>query len=322
MGLSDFKIKDSDISQKGVVAAPDKLTGTAAQNKAIFDRLIREVVKERFNGMVDALEADISEYLGEPEQNRRAAEEQRAANERERVTNERERADNEDARVAAEQARGELLAAELSGAIFNGAVAPIESAPAASHAYAAGNQLIYQNRLYDVIAPIAAGDHLSVGGNIVPTDGETSSVGELEDLTVRCGRFVNAGEGWQGFAFPTGFDAPPVLTAQPLGFGGWVELRDVTAEGFSYRLRRNVFRAGEWSAGSVSEGEVSANKYFTASAAAASSAHTEQKLVDGVTLPEIVLPELTLPTAATADTDEPVTVCWIAMEFNGEEENQ
>ena len=198
----------------------------------------------------------------------------------------------------------------------------VERSYIAEYAYAAGNQLIYQNRVYDVIAPIAAGDHLSVGGNIVPTDGATSSIGELEDLTVRCGRFVNAGEGWQGFAFPTRFDAPPVLTAQPLGFGGWVELRDVTAEGFSYRLRRNVFRAGEWSAGSVSEGEVSANKYFTASAAAASSAHTEQELVDGVTLPEIVLPELTLPTAATADTDEPVTVCWIAMEFNGEEENQ
>ena len=55
MSLSNYKITDAAIAQKGVVAAPDKLTGTAAQNKAVFDRLIREAVKELFNGLIDAL---------------------------------------------------------------------------------------------------------------------------------------------------------------------------------------------------------------------------------------------------------------------------
>ena len=56
MSISDYKITDSDISTKGVTAAPDRLTGTAAENKALFDRLIREAVKVRYNDLIDALE--------------------------------------------------------------------------------------------------------------------------------------------------------------------------------------------------------------------------------------------------------------------------
>lgn len=55
MALSDYKITDNAVSTKGVVAAPDKLTGTANQNKMIFDRLIREAVKGLYNGLIDAL---------------------------------------------------------------------------------------------------------------------------------------------------------------------------------------------------------------------------------------------------------------------------
>lgn len=58
MSLSNYKLTDSAIAQKGVVAAPDKLTGTAAQNKAVFDRLIREAVKELFNGLIDTLASE------------------------------------------------------------------------------------------------------------------------------------------------------------------------------------------------------------------------------------------------------------------------
>ena len=58
MSLSDYKLTDAAIAQKGVVAAPDKLTGTAAQNKAVFDRLIRDAVQELFNGLIDALSSE------------------------------------------------------------------------------------------------------------------------------------------------------------------------------------------------------------------------------------------------------------------------
>ena len=57
MSFQEYKIADSDISEKGVVAAPDKLTGKARENKMVFDRLIREAVKEHYNRLIDALEA-------------------------------------------------------------------------------------------------------------------------------------------------------------------------------------------------------------------------------------------------------------------------
>lgn len=57
MSFQEYKIADSDISEKGVVAAPDKLTGKAQENKMVFDRLIREAVKEHYNRLIDALEA-------------------------------------------------------------------------------------------------------------------------------------------------------------------------------------------------------------------------------------------------------------------------
>ena len=63
MSLGSYKIKDTDIASKGVVAAPDKLTGSAEENKKIFDRLIRETVKGDFNGLIDALTAAGVEHM-------------------------------------------------------------------------------------------------------------------------------------------------------------------------------------------------------------------------------------------------------------------
>ena len=57
MGLLDHKIENTDITTFGVVAAPDRLTGTAEENKKIFDRLIRESVKGDFNAIIDLLVA-------------------------------------------------------------------------------------------------------------------------------------------------------------------------------------------------------------------------------------------------------------------------
>ena len=57
MAITDHKLKDSDIAAKGVVAAPTILNGTPEENKKIFDRLVREVLKEDFNSLIDALSA-------------------------------------------------------------------------------------------------------------------------------------------------------------------------------------------------------------------------------------------------------------------------
>ena len=57
MALKDRKITEAGIAQHGVISAPDRLTGTAAENKKVFDRLVRNVVAEQVNGLVDDLSA-------------------------------------------------------------------------------------------------------------------------------------------------------------------------------------------------------------------------------------------------------------------------
>ena len=63
MAIADFKLKDSDIAAKGVVAAPTVLNGSPEENKKIFDRLVREVFKGDFNSLIDLLDRD-GEELG------------------------------------------------------------------------------------------------------------------------------------------------------------------------------------------------------------------------------------------------------------------
>lgn len=57
---------------------------------------------------------------------------------------------------------------------------------------------------------------------------------ELEDLSVRCGTLTNGGEGWNTYAFPEPFEAPPVVVCQASGHQ--VEVGEVLADRFLYRL--------------------------------------------------------------------------------------
>ena len=55
MALTDKKITENQISGNGVISAPDKLTGTASENKAVFDKLVRAAVAPQYNGLIDEL---------------------------------------------------------------------------------------------------------------------------------------------------------------------------------------------------------------------------------------------------------------------------
>ena len=59
MKFENIKIQPSEISAKGVVSAPDRLSGTASENKAVFDRLVKELVAEKFNSFVDLVREEI-----------------------------------------------------------------------------------------------------------------------------------------------------------------------------------------------------------------------------------------------------------------------
>lgn len=108
------KITDAEMDAAGVVAAPDVLSGTPAQNKAVFDRMVRQLVAPAYNAAVDAINEidDVEKGIETAEAHRVEAENARAAAEtaREnaeaaRQTAETERQNAEAARQSAETAR-------------------------------------------------------------------------------------------------------------------------------------------------------------------------------------------------------------------------
>lgn len=103
------KITDAEMDQQGVCAAPDVLDGTPSQNKALFDRMVRQLVAPAVNTLVDAVETaeENQEKWSAEEQKRVAAESGRTAAESERATAEQDRITAEQSRVEAEQLRAD-----------------------------------------------------------------------------------------------------------------------------------------------------------------------------------------------------------------------
>ena len=107
MSIRDYKITDAQFSEKGVIAAPDTLKGTAAENKSVFDRFAREIVAPQFNAIVDNF-ADMEESANNwsaEEAQRVQQENARQSAEQGRVSAEGQRATNETARLLAEENR-------------------------------------------------------------------------------------------------------------------------------------------------------------------------------------------------------------------------
>lgn len=63
MALSDYKISGSEINTNGVVSAPDILTGTTQENKAIFDKLPTLIIN-KFNALIDSISATGADEIG------------------------------------------------------------------------------------------------------------------------------------------------------------------------------------------------------------------------------------------------------------------
>ena len=57
MGFEDCKITQSDIAAHGIQGKPNKLPGPTAANKLAFDELVTEIVAERLNALIDALQS-------------------------------------------------------------------------------------------------------------------------------------------------------------------------------------------------------------------------------------------------------------------------
>lgn len=103
------KITDAEMDAAGVVAAPDVLSGTPAQNKAVFDRMVRQLVAPAYNAAVDAINE-----IDDVEKGIETAEAQRVEAENARQTAETARENAEAARQTAETERQNAEAARQS----------------------------------------------------------------------------------------------------------------------------------------------------------------------------------------------------------------
>ena len=113
------KITDEELYENGVCSAKDVLTGTPAENKAVFDKMVSKLVAPAYNAAVDAINEINNTEKGiqtnesqrqTAENQRQTAESQRAAAENVRVSSEATRQANETVRQASENARNDYAA--------------------------------------------------------------------------------------------------------------------------------------------------------------------------------------------------------------------
>ena len=90
------KITSQQMDAKGVCAAPDILNGTTAENKAIFDRMVRELIAPAYNACVDLVNT-----LDTAEDQREEAEALRKSAEELRISAETARQNAESGRLTA-----------------------------------------------------------------------------------------------------------------------------------------------------------------------------------------------------------------------------
>lgn len=124
-----------------------------------------------------------------------------------------------------------------------------------------------------------------VGAVDAPAGGESDSgVGELQDTEMEVGTITNAGAGWNTFKFREAFEGVPQVTCQAENFDGVVLVKDITAEGFLYCLRK-----------------LQTGSYYTGGSTGTNPSHSAATLVNGTT--------------TTADA---VKINYIAVEYGGE----
>lgn len=124
-----------------------------------------------------------------------------------------------------------------------------------------------------------------VGAVDAPAGGESDSgVGELQDTEMEVGTITNAGAGWNTYHFREAFEGVPQVTCQAEDFDGVVLVKDITAEGFLYCLRK-----------------LQTGSYYTGGSTGTNPSHSAATLVNGTT--------------TTADA---IKINYVAIEYGGE----
>ena len=172
MSIRDYKITDAQFSEKGVIAAPDTLTGTAAENKGVFDRFAREIIGPQFNAIVDDF-ADMEESTNswsaeearrvQQENARQSAEQGRVSAEGQRVQSEKTRLSAESRRVADENARSAAETARVNAENKRDSAEKSRVSAEKSRVSAENARNVWQT--YDAAKPYVPGNKVSFGGS-------------------------------------------------------------------------------------------------------------------------------------------------------------
>ena len=172
--MSLEKITTQQMDAKGVCSAPDVLSGTPAQNKAVFDRMVRELVAPAYNAAVDAINA-----MENTEDGVKAAEALRVEAEKLRAAAETARAEAESGRAEAEQQRQDAETQRQD--LETGYVARSENGAKASESWAVGGTGIREGEDTNNAKYWSEKAKETAGGEFVPTSekGKANGVATL-----------------------------------------------------------------------------------------------------------------------------------------------
>ena len=344
MTFDESKISTEKAAETGVQSQPDALTGSAEENKKVFD-LLPLLIIERLNKLIESLQAtnsagqlgaaEFANVTGDTVQEQLQSIQKNLEGYREKV--EANGAENvgmtpfdgvtaNTVQAALEQLQANLvtytqLIASAEGAGKVG-ITPFKGV-ASGTVQAALEEI--RRQIDDVTAGIipdygvttiklalqaVTADRLAQDVlDMIEAAEPARSTNELDDYTMETGRFINAGAGWNTFKFRHPFEGVPVVTVTPKEFSGFCEIKNVSKDGFLYCVRKPQLQDG-----SVTEGTVTTATGYIGSDTGTSPSHSKATYVSGVTLPQVVL-----PTLGAATTAEKVEMDYIAIEFGGDE---
>lgn len=310
MTFDESKISAEKAAETGVQSQPDALTGSAEENKKVFD-LLPLLIIERLNKLIESLQAansagqigaenvGMTPFDGVNANTVQAALEQLQAN-LVRYIN----------AVKSAEGAGRVGITPFKGVTSGTVQAALEEIRRQIDDVTAGVIPDYGVTTIKLALQAVTADRLAQDVlDMIEAAEPARSTNELDDYTMETGRFINAGAGWNTFKFRHPFESVPVLTVTPKEFDGFCEIKSVTAEGFLYCLRQPSLQGG-----SATKGTVTTATGYIGSDTGTSPSHSKVTYVSGVTLPVI-----TLPTYGTVTTDEKIKMDYIAIEFGGDE---
>ncbi len=344
MTFDESKISAEKAAETGVQSQPDALTGSAEENKKVFD-LLPLLIIERLNKLIESLQAansagqigadaftnvtggTVQEQLQSIQKNledyRREVKENGAENV---GMTPFDGVNANTVQAALEQLQANLVryinavkSADGAGRVgitpFKGVTsgtvqAALEEIRRQIDDVTAGVIPDYGVTTIKLALQAVTADRLAQDVlDMIEAAEPARSTNELDDYTMETGCFINAGAGWNTFKFRHPFEGVPVVTVTPKEFSGFCEIKNVSKEGFLYCVRKPQLQDG-----SVTEGTVTTATGYIGSDTGTSPGHSKVTYVSGVTLPVI-----TLPTYGTVTTDEKIEMDYIAIEFGGDE---